>query len=189
MTGTSCRSETLAGWLADHRGQIVQIGTKRGAGFLYAGRAGLFTLDALRSAYNTPFGELEVLDVYRSFYVGYIVIIPGALNGRAELPRELIPKFPDAPMDCYLRFADAWVAEIVKDYKAALTVAATREITTDTESVIIQAEKFLRSELFSVICQNTTGEELIRLIKKQVAKEVREHEERRRKQAERFGIY
>lgn len=187
--GKSFRSETLRQWLADHRGQVVQIGTKNGAGFLYAGRAGLFTLDALRSAYHSRFDELEVLDVYPSAFVGYIVIIPGAYSGHAQIPRELLPEFKEAPMENYIRFADAWVAEVVKDYKAALISAAMGKDTTDVESTILQAEKFLHSETLSVICPNTTGDELIRIIKKQVMKEVREHEERRRKQAERFGLY
>lgn len=187
--GTSCHSETLKEWLEKHRGQVVQIGTKNGAGFLYAGRAGLFTLDAMRSAYHAPFDELEVLDVYPSAFVGFIVIVPGAFTGHAEIPRELMPEFQEAPIENYLRFADAWVAEVVKDYKAALIAAAMGKESSEIESAILQAEKFLHSETLSVICPNTTGDELIRIIKKQVLKEVREHEERRRKQAEWYGLY
>jgi hypothetical protein len=81
------------------------------------------------------------------------------------------------------------VAEVVKDYKAALISAAMGKESSEIESTILQSEKFMHSETFSVICPNTTPEELIRLIKKQVLKEVREHEERRRKQAERYGLY
>ena len=186
---TSFRSKTLRQWLADHRWQVVQIGTKNGAGFLYAGKAGLFTLDALRSAYHAKFDECEVLDVYPSAFVGYCVIIPGAFCGQAQIPRELMPKRTEAPIENYIRFADAWVAEVVKDYKAALISAAMGKESSEIESTILQAEKFLRSETLSIICPNTTGDELIRIIKKQVLKEVREHEERRRKQAERYGLY
>lgn len=186
---TSFHSKTLRQWLADHRGQVVQIGTKNGAGFLYAGKAGLFTLDAMRSAYHAKFDECEVLDVYPSAFVGYCVIIPGAFCGQAQIPRELMPKRTEAPIENYIRFADAWVAEVVKDYKAALISAAMGKESSEIESTILQAEKFLRSETLSIICPNTTPEELIRIIKKQVLKEVREHEERRRKQAERYGLY
>jgi hypothetical protein len=185
----SSRSETLRQWLADHRGQVVQIGTKNGAGFLYAGKAGLFTLDALRSAYHAKFDELEVLDVYPSAFVGLIVIIPGAFSGKAQIPLELMPKRMEAPIENYIRFADALGADVVKDYKAALISAAMGKESSEIESTILQAEKFMHSETFSVICPNTTPEELIRIIKKQVLKEVREHEERRRKQAERYGLY
>lgn len=189
MTTTTCRSETLAEWLRKHRGAVVQIGTENGSGFLYAGKAGAFTLDAMRNTYRAEFGALEVLSVYPSCYAGYIVIIPGAFSGKAELPLALVPKFPEAPMENYVRFADYWAAEIVKDYKAALLSVAMGSANTEAENTIIQAEKFLHSELFSAICQKADGDEIIRLIKQQVAKEVREHEERRRKQAERFGLY
>lgn len=189
--GKNCRFNglTLSEYIDEHRGELIQIGCKNGSGFLYAGKLGRFTLDAMRSVYHCRFDECEILDRYPSIYGGTILIIAGAFTGHAEIPRELMPEFPEAPTENYLRFADAWVAEVVKDYKAALIAAAMGKESSEIESAILQAEKFLHSETLSVICPNTTGDELIRIIKKQVLKEVREHEERRRKQAEWYGLY
>jgi len=191
MMETTCRFKkrgtvTLASWLRSHRGQVVQIGTKDGAGFLYAGKAGQYTLDAMRSAYNCPFDDLEVLDVYPSAFVGHIVIIPGAFCGKAEIPRELMPKpTQEAPLECYQRFADTIIAEAVKDYKAALICRELGKVTTNTENEIVHAEAFLRSATFSKL-SNADGEDIIRLVKQRARKEAAEHGSGRRKKANRI---
>ena len=177
------KPQTLSQWLDTHYGQVVQIGTKGGSGFLYAGKAGRFTLDAMRSAYHEDFTNAPVVDCSRSFYGGFIVLIRGYRSGSAELPRELMPTFPEAPIENYLRFADYWASIAAREYKTSLvSIGLGRGGTTDEVNVNM-TEKFFRSQTFSVICQNADGEEIIRLIKKEARKEIEEHERRRKERS------
>ena len=180
------KAPTLARWLSDHAGEVVQIGTKDGSGFLYAGKAGRFTLDAMRSAYKTDFSTAKVYEVRRSFYAGYIVIIHGSRSGLAELPRELIPKFPGAPIENYIRFADNWAGVMARDYKQSLLAVGLGTGTPQDESNILQCEKFIRSNTFALIVPHADGEQVITLIKKQVRKEIEEREQRRKERSKRW---
>ena len=180
------KPQTLSEWLDDHYGKVVQIGTKGGSGFLYAGKAGRFTLDAMRSAYGEEFGGVTVKSCDRSFYGGFIVLIAGYRSGSAELPHELIPKFPEAPMENYLRFADYWASIAAREYKTSLVSVGLGRGGNNDEVNILMAEKFFKSETFSVICQNADGEEIIRLIKKEARKEIEEHEKRRKEQSRKW---
>lgn len=183
MKSSRSKPVTLAEWLNKHRGQVVQIGTDGGSGFLYAGKAGRFTLDAMRSAYRDEFGSAIVKECRPSFYAGYIVIISGFRSGSAELPRQLMPKFPEAPIEHYVRFADYWVGSIAQNYKTALTTIGNGKGGSVDEATIIRAESFFRSELFSVVCPHAEGEQVISLIKAQARKEIEEHERRRKERA------
>lgn len=183
MKSSRSKPETLAGWLKKHRGEVVQIGTDRGSGFLYAGKAGGFTLDAMRSAYREEFGSATVTECRPSFYGGYIVIISGFRSGSANLPRELMRKFPEAPIEHYIQFADYWVGAIARDYKTALISIGHGKGTGTDEVTCIRAEAFFRSELFAIVCPKADGEEIIRLIKTQARKEVEDHERRRKERA------
>ena len=183
MKSSRSKPVTLAEWLNKHRGQVVQIGTDGGSGFLYAGKAGRFTLDAMRSAYRDEFGSAIVKECRPSFYAGYIVIISGFRSGSAELPRELMPKFPEAPIEHYVRFADYWVGSIAQNYKTALITVGNGKGGSVDEATIIRAESFFRSELFSVVCPHAEGEQVISLIKAQARKEIEDHERRRKERA------
>lgn len=183
MKSSHSKHVTLAEWLNKHRGQVVQIGTDGGSGFLYAGKAGRFTLDAMRSAYRDEFGSAIVKECRPSFYAGYIVIISGFRSGSAELPRELMPKFPEAPIEHYVRFADYWVGSIAQNYKTALITVGNGKGGSVDEATIIRAESFFRSELFSVVCPHAEGEQVISLIKAQARKEIEDHERRRKERA------
>lgn len=183
MKSSRSKPVTLAEWLNKHRGQVVQIGTDGGSGFLYAGKAGRFTLDAMRSAYRDEFGSAIVKECRPSFYAGYIVIISGFRSGSAELPRQLMPKFPEAPIEHYVRFADYWVGAIARDYKTALISIGHGKGTGGDEVVCIRAESFFRSEMFATVCPKADGEEIIHLIKTQARKEIEEHERRRKERA------
>ena len=173
-------------WLEKNRGAVVQIGTRGGSGFLYAGKAGRFTLDAMRSAYKDEFGNVPVVECSRSFYGGFIVIIKGYRSGSAELPRELIPKFPEAPIENYIRFADYWSGVVAREYKTSLVSLGLGRGGSIEEANVIRAESFFRSDTFSVICPKADGEELIRLIKKEARKEINEHDRRRKEQTNKW---
>lgn len=186
MKSYRSKAVTLAQWLNKHRGQVVQIGTDGGSGFLYAGKAGRFTLDAMRSAYKEDFSGAIVKECRPSFYAGYIVIISGFRSGSAELPRELMPKFPEAPIEHYVRFVDYWVGSIAQNYKTALITIGNGKGGSVDEATIIRSEHFFRSELFSLVCPNADGEEVIHLIKAQARKEIEENERRRKERASKW---
>lgn len=176
----------LSEWLDKHRGVVVQIGTRGGSGFLYAGKAGRFTLDAMRSAYINEFSNVPIVEYMPSFYGGFILIIEGFQSGSAELPPELVPKFPEAPIECYIHFADYWAGYVAKEYKSALVSLGIGRGGSVEESNAIRAESFFRSDTFSIICPKADGEELIRLIKKQARKDIEEHGKRRKEQASKW---
>lgn len=181
----TCRSkaETLSEWLTDHAGEVVQIGTTEGSGFLYAGKAGRYTLDAMRNAYGEEYSGAIVSEVRRSFYGGYLVFIKGTRHGSAELPRELMRTFPEAPIEKYIEFADVLMGHVAREYKNALLSVALGHPDSCAETNIITGEAFFRSESFTIISRGKDGEDVIWLIKEQVRKEVEEHERRRKERA------
>ena len=179
---------TLSEYIDEHRGELIQIGCKNGSGFLYAGKLGRFTLDAMRSVYHCRFDECDIVDRYPSIYGGTILIIAGAFTGKAELPKELITKYPEAPIEKYIAFADVIAGRAAEAYKTALIgiVTGPERNRAACESEIFKCEEFFRSDTFSIICPHADGEQIISLIKKQVRKELKEIERRRKEREQRL---
>lgn len=173
---------TVDTFIAAHRGELGRLGCKDGSGFIYAGKLGGYTVDAIRYTYGANISDFPVIDYYGSYYGGWIIIIPGRFNGNAEAPKEL-EKEPngDAPIEHYIRFADAIAGRAAENYKLALigVIVGAEKSRAGYERDIADYENFFRSETFDLICPHCDGEEVLSLIQKEARKELNKIEERR----------
>ena len=162
----------LSQWIKTHHGEVARIGTKDGAGFIFAGIVDSFTLNHIERYIGVKTHAREIIDVYPSAFSGHVVIIAGSEYGYKECPQYDRPqKIDEEPFEAYQKLADAIAATCITDYEHALIkwyTACRERDRTAADSDIYICERFLRSPVFAQLKPHVNGEELITLIDKRV---------------------
>lgn len=166
----------LSEYIKEHKGEVVRIGTKNGAGFVFAGTVDSFTLNRIERVTHVKMHDRDVLEVYPSAFVGSIVLINGTEYGREEAPEyDTVPVSDDVPIENYQRLVDYIAQSTAEDYEHALITwyCSPRETAKkNADATIIQCERFFRSEIFATIMPNADGEDILRLIEKKVKRDI-----------------
>ena len=167
----------LSEWLKTHTGEVARIGTKDGAGFIFAGVVDSFTLNRIYRYIHAQTHARKVLEVLPSAFVGYIVLIEGSEYGSAECPQyDKAPNNDDVPIEGYKRLADEIAKTCALDYEHALIkwyTAIRERDRSAADSDIYICERFFRSPVFAQLLPHVNGEDVMKLIDEKVKKMIR----------------
>lgn len=166
----------LSEYIKEHKGEVVRIGTKNGAGFVFAGTVDSFTLNRIERVTHVKMHDRVILDEYPSAYVGSIVLINGTERGTAVAPEfDKAPVSDDVPIENYQRLVDYIAQSAAEDYEHALITwycSPSETARKNADANIIQCERFFRSEMFATIMPNADGDDILRLIEKKVKRDI-----------------
>lgn len=169
----------LSEWIKNHHGEVARIGTKDGAGFIFAGIVDSFTLNHIYRYVRVQTQCREVVEIRPSAFVGYVVIIAGTEYGNRECPQyDRVKVHDDVPIAGYQRLADEVAKICAMDYEHALikwyTAIRERDRAAADADIYI-CERFFKSDSFALLMPNVNGEEVMSLIEKKVKKMIQEN--------------
>lgn len=166
----------LSEYIKEHKGEVVRIGTKHGAGFVFAGTVDAFTLNRIERQTRVKMHDRAILEVYPSAYVGQIVIVEGQEGGRAECPEYDVAQVSAAvPIENYQRLVDFIAQSAAEDYYHALMswyCSPSEKAKNNADATIIQSERFFRSSTFAALMPRADGDYILHLIEKKVKREL-----------------
>lgn len=166
----------LSQYLKQHKGEVVRIGTRNGAGFVFAGTIDAFTLNHIEAYTHVKMHDREVLEVYPSCFVGQIVIINGIEYGHKDCPEfDTAAVTDDVPIENYQRLIDTVAKEVAQEYERALMTwycSPSEKAKNNADAEIYFAERFFKSPIFAALMPNVNGDDVLRLIEQKVKKNI-----------------
>lgn len=166
----------LSEYIKEHKGEVVRIGTKNGAGFVFAGTVDSFTLNRIERVTHVKMHDRDVLEVYPSAFVGSIVLVNGTEYGREESPEfDRLPISDEVPIENYQRLVDFIAESAAQDYEHALVLwycSPSEKAKQNADATIVHCERFFRSDMFATLMPNANGEDILRLIEKKVKRDI-----------------
>lgn len=173
----------LSQWVKDHKGDVARIGTRRGSGFIFAGKVDSFTLYHIERYAGIKMHDRRIASIDPSTYGGYIVIIEGGECGNLDCKEDKKQAFEDLPVEYYQRVADSICASYAQDYKDALIklhfAIHTKEINAAEASLYV-CEQFFLGEQFAILMPHASGRQVLKLLEDRADELIDGVEERKR---------
>ena len=164
-------------FFTNNEGALIRIGTRHGAGFIYAGVAVYpGSIRIIQRKYGINIEYREIMETYESTFGGLVLIIEGGEFG-SEWYTGSLDNVPDpelVPPEYYKRLAFQICAQVATDYKDAYIAKKMkrRRRWEDPDVTMEQCRKFFYSDRFAVFCPDSSAKEIIALIEREAERTV-----------------